>query len=189
MSLLFFDTETTGKVDFRSPSTALHQPRLVQLAALLTDSNGKELASLSVIVQPDGFEVPQEVAAIHGISHTEACSYGVCCGDALRMFKGLSKSADKILAWNANFDCTVMEKEFHMHSMDHCFEGKDVIDPMKIATPLCKIPGPYGFKWPKLQEAHRYFLGRDIENAHNAMAGVLAMRDVWMEMINRQEAA
>ena len=35
--ILFFDTETTGKADFKSSPDAAHQPRLVQFAALLMD--------------------------------------------------------------------------------------------------------------------------------------------------------
>lgn len=35
--ILFYDTETTGKADFRAAPDAAHQPRLVQLAAILAN--------------------------------------------------------------------------------------------------------------------------------------------------------
>ena len=31
--------------------------------------------------------------------------------------------------------------------------------PMKLSTDICKIPGKYGFKWPKVEEAHKHFFG------------------------------
>lgn len=35
--------------------------------------------------------------------------------------------------------------------------GKVLPDPMKVATPVCKLPGRYGYKWPKVQEAFDIF--------------------------------
>lgn len=29
--------------------------------------------------------------------------------------------------------------------------------PMKLSTPLCKLPGYYGYKWPTVEEAYDYF--------------------------------
>ena len=33
--------------------------------------------------------------------------------------------------------------------------------PMKLSTDICKIPSPkgFGFKWPKVEEAHKHFFG------------------------------
>jgi len=34
MTILFYDTETTGLPDFKAPSDAPHQPRIIQLAVI-----------------------------------------------------------------------------------------------------------------------------------------------------------
>lgn len=66
--ITFFDTETTSKADFRSPPDAPHQPRLVQFAALLCDDAGEEVSSVSIIIKPNGFTIPEEASKIHGIT-------------------------------------------------------------------------------------------------------------------------
>lgn len=66
--ILAFDTETTGLPDFRAPSSAPHQPHLVQLAAVLTEGPDAEPAVFSRIVRPDGYtEMPVRAFEAHGI--------------------------------------------------------------------------------------------------------------------------
>lgn len=36
---------------------------------------------------------------------------------------------------------------------------KKLACPMRLATNVCQIPGKYGFKWPKVEEAHKHFFG------------------------------
>lgn len=43
---LLFDSETTGKADFKAPFSAPHQPKLVQLGAMLCTSDGGKMAQL-----------------------------------------------------------------------------------------------------------------------------------------------
>ncbi|MEI7596759.1 MAG: hypothetical protein WCK02_13495 [Bacteroidota bacterium] len=45
---------------------------------------------------------------------------------------------------------------------------------MNASTNYCRIPGPYGFKWPKLSELHVKLFGVDFEEAHNAAADINA---------------
>lgn len=34
---------------------------------------------------------------------------------------------------------------------------KALPDPMKLSTDICKLPGKYGYKWPKAEEAYNFF--------------------------------
>lgn len=41
-----------------------------------------------------------------------------------------------------------------------CFP-KELPCPMLLSTNLCKLNGPYGYKYPKVQEAYDYFVGEN----------------------------
>ena len=45
---------------------------------------------------------------------------------------------------------------------------------MKSAVDYCKLPGNYGFKWPKLEELYNICFQEKLENAHDAMVDVRA---------------
>ena len=83
----FYDTETTGLPLFREPSEHPGQPHLVQLAAALVDLDTREtVASLDVVVRPDGWTIPDDVAAVHGITTDYAAAVGVPESLALSLF-------------------------------------------------------------------------------------------------------
>lgn len=183
MNSLFFDTETTGKADFNANPTADHQPRLVQLAALLVSETGIELASVNLIIRPVDFEIPKEASDIHGITTETAKECGVPLLHALSVFSGFCKVAGLYVAHNIQFDHLIMSGECSRMIVE--LPMRTTFCTMKEMTPICKIKGPYGPKWPKLQEAHRHAFGREFEGAHDAMADVRACKDVYFWMKNR----
>jgi DNA polymerase III epsilon subunit-like protein len=162
--ILVFDTETTGKVDFRSPPEADHQPRLVQLGAILFSDAAEQLQTISLVIKPSGFIIPPEASSIHGITQAMAESCGVSIGGALSLFSRLASVADTMVCFNVDFDVTIMDGESTRSVRPSPFTINHTwSDPMKMSTDLCKIPGPYGFKWPKLGEAYRFFFSREME--------------------------
>lgn len=63
MMILVYDTETTGLPDWQQPSEAPQQPHIVELAALLYDTDTCELVdSMHTLVRPDGWTlVPERI--------------------------------------------------------------------------------------------------------------------------------
>jgi len=60
VKLLPFDTETTGIPIWSTPSGNENQPHMVQLAAMLVDSETKEIVeSMDVIIKPYGWVIPK----------------------------------------------------------------------------------------------------------------------------------
>jgi DNA polymerase-3 subunit epsilon len=185
---LFFDTETSGKADFRAAPDAPHQPRLVQLAAILVDDAAKEIASLNLIISPDGFEIPKEASDIHGITTERAQAVGVPLQYAVWLFGSLFKTAQTIVAHNISFDLLVMQGECCRVPVDLPMRSKERFCTMQAMTPVCKLPGKFGndYKWPKLQEAHIHAFGKEFEGAHDALADVRACRDLFFWLRDRK---
>lgn len=178
MNLLFFDTETTGKANFKAAPDSQWQPRIVSLAAILVTKEQQTVAKFKVIVKPEGFTIPEEVVAIHGISTEMAEKHGVPCDRALSLFHHLAQTADTLIAYNSDFDSLVITGELMRRNLPIVFDGKDVHCAMKACTNICKIPNTSGygseFKWPKLQEAHEFFFKTKFDGAHDALADVEA---------------
>lgn len=183
---LFFDTETTGIADMRSRPDAPHQPHIVQLGAILCDSERRVVAEMNLIIRPTTWTVPVEASNIHGITTERAEKYGVSLLPTLRLFIGLCERAELIVAHNFDFDDLMIQAELHRLDMASEVEHHKArlgYCTMRASTSVLKLPGKYGnFKWPNLQEAHTHFLGRPFEGAHDAMADVRACRDVYYAM-------
>lgn len=203
---LFYDTETTGLPDFKAPSEAAHQPHIVQLAALLVDLDTRQtIQSMDVIVRPDGWTIPDEVAAVHGITTEHAADVGIPERLAVEMFMDLWNNRNRV-AHNEQFDARILRIALmrHQGNIFHSPSGKSVPDIWKegraectarMATPICALPptdkmkavGRFHHKTPNLGEAYRHFTGNDLQNAHSAMADVLACRDVYFAIKGAQQ--
>lgn len=180
MKHLVFDTETTGKADFRAPHTAPHQPRIVQIGAILFDDSTRVFGELNVIVRPFGFEIPAAASAIHGITQDIALEYGWPLHLVLEAFGALASRADVIVAHNIQFDTLVCESEFHRSNMDSPLIGKEWHCTMEAMKNVCQLPGPYGFKWPRLEEAYRHLFNEWNVKAHDAMEDVRACARIYL---------
>lgn len=181
---LFFDTETTGLIPKRGEGG--EQPHLVQLGALLV-VDGHESALFSCLIRPDGWEIPAEATKIHGIT-TEMCEQaGLDLVDALMVFKELAWRAGRIVAHNYEFDACLLDIEFHrLGQAGFLFGDGRQYCTMKAATQIVKAQGKNSqgsfTKYPKLIEAHQFFLGAPFEGIHTAIGDVRACRAVFDAM-------
>lgn len=176
---LFFDTETSGKANFNAPSNHPSQPRLVQLATVLTTAECEEISTVNILVAPDGWTISDEAAKIHGITTEIAIARGINVKAAVGIFVHMAKAATTFHAYNVDFDRIIMEGEIlRLAGMPNPFstEGHKLLCEMKPMTNVCKLPGNYGrFKWPTLTESHTHCYGKPFEDAHDALGGVRAM--------------
>ena len=140
---------------------------------------------MNLIIKPDGWTVPKEAADIHGISTEMAEKYGVPVVLALNIFNRFSVMADTIVAHNFDYDDTIMQSEFARISREPEYVKKTTFCTMLASTDIVRIPSPRGFKYPKLQEAHKFLFGKEFEGAHDAMADVRACGRVYLELLKR----
>ncbi len=174
---LLFDTETTGKIINGLPPEDPRQPRLVQLAILLINEKREEIVAVNLLVCPGNFEIPAEATAIHGITTEHARRFGVPLLHALLLFRSLLRIASLQVAHNFDYDGPVMEGEARRMSLD--LAKRESFCTMLAMTPICNLTGPYGLKWPKLQEAHKHCFGAEFDGAHDALADVRATAKVF----------
>lgn len=182
---LFFDTETTGlpsKGQYSNPSHP-STPKLVELAAVLFDSDGAEQASLVHIIKPYGFDIPLGASNVHGITTERANAEGIELKTAFESFLDLVERSTALVAHNALYDKLILDRVM----IDLNYEGSFCMDrPLictkELTTPICRLIGFRGqFKWPTLQEAHRHFFGEEFASAHSALADVRACARIFFE--------
>lgn len=175
---LFFDTETTGKADFKKPIQDPCQPRLVQLGAILTTDEGEATSFFKMLIKPEGFVIPEEVTReVHGISHEHAMKYGLPIKCALNAFEWFVWAAQSTHAFNHDFDSLVMCNELFRQNKGDPFQLRKVVCEMLAMKDVMKLkpnfPGG-DWKWPKLSQAHEFCFGVPHDGAHDALADVRA---------------
>lgn len=189
---LFFDTETTGvPKNWKAPLEDFDNwPRLVQLAYILYDNDGKEVLKKEVIVKPEGFEIPIGASNIHGVTTERANKEGKDLLEVLKDFYEVAKQANVLVCHNYAFDSKVMGVELLRNGLVNIVAERGSICTMLKSVDVCKIKGNFGkFKWPKLDELHIHLFGEDFKGAHNAMADIQATAKCFWEMKKRGNIA
>lgn len=171
--ILVLDCETTGLPrDYQAPVTDLDNwPRTVQIAWATFENNGQVIENYSFIIRPDGFVIPPEATAKHGITQEMAIHRGASLESVLLMLETCLKHADFVVAHNIDFDSAVLGSEFLRIENFNPFDGKRLICTMKESTEYCALGnGRNGqYKWPKLSELFAtLFPGDEILKEHDA---------------------
>lgn len=188
---LFYDTETTGLINFKRRSHDPSQPHLVQLAALLMDDEGNEIQSLSVIIEPNGYEIPKEASDVHGITTEFAKKVGIPLEYAVMPFLNMAHKANQLVAHNISFDNRVIKiakkrlpdiKFPEMTATNFCTMNKSKSIVNLPATPKMIAAGFTGPKVPKLEECIKHFFDEELEGAHDALVDVRACARVYYHL-------
>jgi len=198
---IFYDTETTGFPLWSTPSDHPDQPNLVQLAACLVDLDAREIiSSMDVIIKPDGWGIPEEASNIHGISTEMAELVGIEEEAALTAFADLIRNQDGsirfLVAHNESFDARIMriafKRQLFADWLTNKLKNAETFCTMHKATKIVQCPptprmiaaGRTNFKNPNLGEAYKFFTGKDLEGAHNAMVDVKACIEVYFGILD-----
>lgn len=202
-TILFFDTETTGLPEFKLPSDDPKQPYVTQLAAeLCVEETGETLASMDVMIKPEGWTIPEELQALTGITMDRAERYGVPAEAAMGAFLEMWCNADLRCAHNEPFDAriariAIMRSAYwSMEAMQTSAGEIPFADYWKAAPAYCtqtnstrilmlpptekmvakRMKGP---KSPNLGEAYKFFTGLELVGAHNAKNDIMACKAVY----------
>lgn len=195
--ILFFDIETTGLPrNYKAPYTDLENwPRITQLAISVRHENGQIYHEQSALIKPDGWTIPTREELIltgnkdpeffvRNNMSTERCqSEGDDIYFVLNEMISFIDQCHTIVAHNLDFDLPVLQAELIRAGLPHTINLEQVCT-MKISTDICQIPGPYGWKWPKLEELVAW-LGGKMEGAHDAGNDVSACADCYFQLKER----
>jgi DNA polymerase-3 subunit epsilon len=167
---------------------------MVQLAAHQVNMESRQIIqTMDVIIKPDGWDIPKEVADIHGITTEHAMDVGIPEKLALEMFLALWGGRLRV-AHNTTFDNRIIRiatKRYSDESTIEAWHQGDYECTGVLSKPIMKREpkNQYGFKIPKLIEAYKYFTGKDLENAHTAIADVNACLEVYFAIKQGQTEA
>ncbi len=156
--IVFLDTETTG---------VHNRDRVVRLAAMTSTG-----ARFDALVHPDGWEIPEEATAIHGITLQMCEEAGILMPNVLRSFQEMTEGSLLWVAHNVAFDVRMLRGEAARYGMQLTVPATYCT--MHKARAKCK-------KLPTLTEALAALCNRT-HRAHDAMEDVVACRDVFLAL-------
>lgn len=180
MPILIFDTETTGKYNFKQGFLHPSQPRIVSVGAMAMSDDGQhEVGQFYGIVRPDDFVIPEDASRIHGITQEFAMKNGLDGLGVINSFLRLFVGCRLAVAFNSQFDYHMVMSEIvrRCPDHDHLFDKRKIRCAMLAAAACMKRPNEYGYEgyaWPKLQEAYAWMFKQQMEGAHHAMGDVRA---------------
>lgn len=202
--IYFYDFETTGFPLWAKPSSDPGQPHIVQCAAVMVDADTREtIQSFDLIAKPDGWDIPEEVAKIHGITTEGALAAGLPEELVISALLTFHSIASLRIGHNQPFDARIMRialkrfKRFASEAVADDWRAGESFCTQSASTPICKLPpspkmlaaGRNGNKTANLGEAYQHFMGKPMENAHTAMGDVLATMAVYWAIQDMECAA
>ena len=184
---VFFDTETTGlPKDYKAPSSAINNwPRMIQLSWITVDDKGDIINENDHIIYPDGFAIPVAVSQVNHITTEIAQKTGDPIRTVLAAFISDVEQAEVIVGHNISFDKHVVGAELIRLGNNDTIASKRSICTMQSTVDFCRIPGHYGFKYPKLQELYYKLFNQKFEDAHNALSDIRATLKCFVELKQR----
>lgn len=166
--IVFFDVETTGLNVIRD--------RIVQIALVKLFRNGNPAAELSTLVNP-GIPISEEAMAVHGITPKDLANKPTFRQLAQKIWDFIG-DAD-LAGYNSNrFDVPMLMEEFARVGMEFTIGKRRLIDVQRIF---------YKMEPRTLKAAYRLYCGKELTDAHDALADVRATIEVFEGQLTAYE--
>ena len=195
---LIIDVETTG-LPQRGGLPYGHNPpfqrldmydssRIVQISMIICNEKFEQVELKDFIVKIDGFSI--ENSSFHGITNDISLNKGI---PFIKIAKELSKylkQVSHIIAHNANFDICIIKSELYragLHSIIDELNTKKILCTMKHTKLIVNARNSYGIKDPSLSELYRFFVNKEIKNAHNSKYDVINLHTILKTMYDSKK--
>jgi DNA polymerase-3 subunit epsilon len=165
--LAFFDLETTG--------VNVAVDRIVEIGAVIMHVDGSKTEH-RYLVKPL-IPIPIESSLIHGIYDKDvedSPTFEALANELFELFNPCDLGG-----FNSNrFDVPILVEEFLRVDKNFSIDNRNLIDVRNIFVMMEKRD---------LTSAYKYFCGKDLENAHSALADVVATYEVFLAQLERYE--
>ena len=165
--LVCFDLETTG--------TSTDRDRIVEIGMVRVETDGTR-RDYRTLVNPE-MPIPPGASAVHGITDADVREAPVLAAVA-REIIDMFEDADLAGFNSVNFDTPLLENELRRVGVDFSLEGRRHLDAMRIF---------HRMEPRTLVAAYRKYCGKDLTEAHAALADVEATLDVLDAMVARYD--
>jgi len=163
--IIFFDLETTG--------INIASDRIVEISYLRIDLNGNE-TSKTLRINP-GMPIPEKVTAIHGISDEDvkdAPGFNEVAKSLARDFEGCDLGGYNSI----KFDIPLLAEEFLRSGVDIDLKRRKFVDVQVIFMKM---------EPRTLSAAYKFFVNKELSNAHSAEADTIATYEVLQAQLDR----
>lgn len=163
--LVFFDLETTG--------INIATDRIVELCYIKVYPNGNE-ESKSMRINPE-MHIPEASSAIHGIYDEDVKD----CPTFKQIARELANAIEgcDLAGFNSNrFDIPMLAEEFLRAEVDFDMTRRKFIDVQNIYHKLERRT---------LSAAYKFYCGKELENAHSALADTQATYEVLQAQLDK----
>ena len=163
--IIFFDLETTG--------LTIGKDHIVELCYIRLEPNGCERAE-TLRFNP-GMPIPKEASAVHGITNEDVKDCPTFAQKAEELAK-VFEDCD-LAGYNSNrFDVPMLAEEFALCGIDIRIHEKKLVDVQNIFHKM---------EQRTLVAAYKFYCGKDLENAHSALADTRATLEVLEAQLDR----
>lgn len=163
--LAFFDLETTG--------VNVAVDRIVEIGIVIMHVDGRKTEH-RYLVNPT-IPIPVETSLIHGIYDKDVANSPTFADLADELYTLLNPC--DLGGFNSNrFDVPVLVEEFLRVEKNFSIDHRNLIDVRNIFVMMERRD---------LTSAYKFFCGKDLENAHSALADVIATYEVFLAQMEK----
>lgn len=165
--IIFFDLETTG--------VNINYDRIVEISCVKVYPDGREV-TWTKRLNPE-MHIPEQATAVHHITD-EDVKDAPRFADVAPMLMETFDGCD-IAGFNSNkFDIPVLMAEFGRVGMNFSLTGRNLVDVQTIYHRL---------EQRTLSAAYRFYCGKNLEDAHSALADTMATYEVLKAQLDMYE--
>lgn len=183
MLVMPYDTESTGLPVWEKPSADPCQPRITQICAeLFDDVTGQVHGVLHTLIKPDGWVIPDDVAALNGITTLKCEAHGLPMKNILSVLLDMWRRAELRIGHNEGFDMRMVRIEIFRAG-----GSASLADGWKGGASFCTRNKSLPYlddkkKGTNLADVYKHLIGRDLVGAHNAVVDVMATKAIYQKL-------